>query len=106
MFEKLEIFFKKIFRRRTTKLLEAGVETENNNCMGNFIKDIKFNDCTEGKEFIKEILEDDNISNRTQDETNRMQEKLVEYIDTLIKKIDKCQTDIAIKQVELQKINS
>ena len=106
MFEKLVTFFKRIFRKRTTKLLEVGVETENNNCMGNFIKDIKFDDGKEGKEFIKEILEADNISNRTQEETNSMQEILVEYIDTLIKKIDKCQTDIAIKQVELQKINS
>lgn len=106
MFEKLVTFFKRIFRKRTTKLLEVGVEAENNNCMGNFAKDIKFDNGKEGKEFIKEILEDNNISNRTQEETNRMQEKLVEYIDTLIKKIDKCQTDIAIKQVELQKINS
>ena len=106
MFNKLVEFFKRIFRNKDIKLLEAGRKTKDNNNIEHFRKEIKFDDGQEGKELIKEILNEKNNNSKTQEEIHQIQEKLVEYIDVLIKKIDRCQNDIAVKQAELRKINN
>lgn len=113
MFEKILNFFKRIFRNRNTKLLEAGPSIEevnntniNDNNKRDFLKEIRFDDGKEGKELLKDLLADEDFANKSQEETKEIQEKVIDYIDVLVKKIEKCQTDIAMKQVELRRINN
>ena len=96
MFEKLLTFFNRIFRKTNKKLLAERIEIEyNNNDFGNFRKKIRVTDGRGEKELIKNILDEKNNILITEEQTDKIQERLVEYIDVLIKNIDKCQTDIA-----------
>ena len=103
MFEKLLTFLNRIFRKTNKKLLAEGIEIEyNNNDFGNFRKKIRVTDGRTEKELIKNILDEKNNILITKEQTDKIQERLVGYIDVLIKNIDKCQMDIAIKQIKLK----
>lgn len=106
MFRKFLEFLKKIFnKRQNLKMLEEKCETCDNTV--SFKKMVQFDGGKRGKELLQEIInEKDSEIPKTLEELRDIQEKLVEYIDVLIKQIDKCQTDIAIKKLELSKLGN
>ena len=66
-----------------------------------FKNELKFNDGKEIEKLIQEILSGkEEFSN-----PKEINEKMIEYIDILIKRIDKCQNDITILKSDLRKIN-
>lgn len=104
MFKRLMCFFRKIFKNRKSKLLNEGYEIRENNKTENFKTEIRYDEHIETKELLKEILNYKKDDSMSQEEINSIQNQIVEYIDILIKKIDKCKNDVAIKQIELKKI--
>lgn len=76
------------------------------NNVENFKKNIKYDNGQKGKELVKEILEEKENIFHGQEELGKIREELIEYINTLIKKIDKCQNDIIIKKREVQNLSN
>lgn len=102
MFKRILNFFRKILKRKTIpRALEEG---KNNQWKKDkvFKKELKFDNGKEGEKLIQEILsgKEDFLN------PEEVKEKMIEYIDTLIKRVDKCQNDIAIAKSDLRKLNN
>lgn len=102
MFKRILNFFEKILKRKTILIkLEEGQNNQNKKDQV-FKKELKFDDGKESKKLIQEILTGKEDLSNLED----VKEKMIEYIDKLIKRVDKCQNDIAIAKSDLQKINN
>lgn len=102
MFKILLNFLRKISKRKSIpEALEEGQDNREKKDNG-FKNELKFNDGKEIEKLIQEILSGkEQVSN-----PKEINEKMIEYIDVLIKRIDKCQNDITILKSDLRKINN
>ena len=105
MFRKFLEFLKRIFNKnQSVKMLEAKIEP---NYTDVFKKEVQYDNGKKGKDVLQEIINEKKHGvARTQEELSEIQEKLVDYINVLIKQIDKCQSDIAIKRMELSNLGN
>ena len=105
MFNRILKFLERAFRKDITpKALKVGRETQDSNYIGKnvFRSEIKFYNGEEGEKLIQEILDGkEDFSN-----PKEIKEKMIEYIDILIKKADKCQNDIAISKLDLRNLKN
>ena len=102
MFKILLNFLRKISKRKSIpEALEEGQYNQEKKDKI-FKKELKHNDGRESEKLIQEILSGkEEFSNQKE-----INEKMIEYIDVLIKRIDKCQNDITILKSDLRKINN
>ena len=102
MFKRILNFFGKILKRKTIPIkLEEGQNNQSPKAPA-FKNELKFDDGKESEKLIQEILTGKEDFSNLED----VKEKMIEYIDKLIKRVDKCQNDIAIAKSDLRKINN
>ena len=102
MFKRILNFFEKILKRKIIPIkLEEGQKNQSKKDK-RFKNELKFDDGKEGEKLIQRIISGkEEFSN-----SEEIKEKMIEYIDKLIKRVDKCQNDIAIAKSDLRKINN
>lgn len=102
MLKKILNFFEKIFKRKTSprELKEGQNKQEQKN--SGFKNELKFDDGKEGEKLIQEILNGKEDFSALEE----VKEKMLAYIDILIKRVDKCQNDIDIAKSDLRKLNN
>lgn len=102
MFKRILNFLQKILKNKSIpEALEEGKCNQRKKDKL-FKKELKFNDGKEHEKLIQEILSgNEDITNQ-----NETKEKMLEYIDILIKRLEKCQDDIDRIKSELRKKNS
>lgn len=101
MIDKIINFLKKIFNKEEVKLIEEpkSVKKTTNN---SFKSEIKYDNGLRGKQLVKAItLGEIDLYSKSEDEMKEISNQLVEYVDTLIKRVQKCRNDLAVKKVEL-----
>lgn len=105
MFERILKFLERIFRKDSIpKALKEGREMQYSKGIEKkaFTSEIKFYNGEEGKKLIQEILDGKEDFSNPQE----IKEKMLKYIDVLIKQVGKCQNDITISKLELKNIKN
>jgi len=102
MFKRILNFLGKILKIKTSPIeLEKGQNNQEQKNNG-FKNELKYDEGKDGEKLIQEILsgKEDFLN------PEEVKEKMIEYIDTLIKRVDKCQNDIAVAKSDLRKLNN
>ena len=102
MFKRILNFFGKILKRKTIPIkLEEGQNNQSPKAPA-FKNELKFDDGKECEKLMQEILKGkEEVLN-----IEEVKEKMLEYVNILIKRVDRCQNDIQISKSDLRKINN
>lgn len=102
MIDKIINFFKKIFKKEEIKLIEEpnSVRQNRNNT---FKSEIKYDNGLQGKQLVNAIVSGEiDLYSKSEDEIKEISNQLINHVDNLIKRVEKCRNDLAIKRVEIE----